>query len=52
MPRLVGKQSNSGLYVGLFLVIVIAVAVVMEYFGFIDLIDGFGNATNILNSSY
>jgi hypothetical protein len=52
MPRLVGKQSNSSLYIVLSLIFVIAVAVGMEYFGVIDLVDGFGNTANLLDSTY
>jgi hypothetical protein len=41
MPRLVGKQSNSSWYAGLFLFFAIA-AGSLEYFGFINMIPGFG----------
>ncbi len=37
MLRLVGKQSNSSWYAGLFLVFAIAAAGSREYFGFINL---------------
>jgi hypothetical protein len=52
MPRLVGKQSNSGLYAFLFFLGFTAVIVAMEYFGVINLVDGFGSATNLFNSTY
>jgi hypothetical protein len=44
MPRLVGKQSNRGLYVGLvgFAAIAVAVTVAMEYFGVVNAVPGFG----------
>jgi hypothetical protein len=42
MPRLVGKQSNSSWYAGLFLVVAIATAGYLEYFGFMNMIPGFG----------
>jgi hypothetical protein len=44
MPRLVGKQSNAGLYAGLISLtaIVVAGAVAMEYFGVINEVPGFG----------
>ena len=44
MPRLIGKQSNRGLYTGLILAfaIVAGAASSLEYFGFINVIPGFG----------
>ncbi|MEA5534645.1 hypothetical protein [Crocosphaera sp. XPORK-15E] len=42
MPRLVGKQSNSSWYAGLFLIFAIAAALSLEYFGVINMIPGFG----------
>jgi hypothetical protein len=42
MPRLIGKQSNNGWYAGLFVIFVIAAAVSIEHFGFINIIPGFG----------
>jgi len=44
MPRLVGKQSNRGLYVGLvcFAAIAVAGTVAMEYFGVVNTVPGFG----------
>ncbi len=52
MPRLVGKQSNSSLYVGFFLIFVTALIIGMEYFGVIDIVDDFGTETNLLDSRY
>jgi hypothetical protein len=50
MPRLVGKQSNSGLYVGLvcFAAIAVAGTVAMEYFGIINTVPGFGKNQNLM----
>jgi hypothetical protein len=42
VPRLIGKQSNSGWYVGSILILAIAIAGVFEYTGFINVIPGFG----------
>ena len=42
MPRLVGKQSNRGLYVGLVLLAAVAGFVGLEYTGVINVIPGFG----------
>lgn len=42
MPRLVGKQSNSGLSAGLFLLISIGILGTLEYVGAIDFIRNFG----------
>jgi hypothetical protein len=47
MPRLIGKQSNSGWYAGLFLILAIAAAASLEYFGFINMIPGFGQEQKI-----
>lgn len=41
MPRLVSKAPNNNLYIGLFLIFAIA-AVLVEYFGIINLIPNFG----------
>ena len=41
MPRLVGKAPNNNLYIGLILIFAIA-AVLVEYFGIINLIPNFG----------
>jgi hypothetical protein len=50
MPRLVGKQSNSGLYVGLvcFAAIAVAGTVAMEYFGVINTVPGFGRNQKLI----
>ena len=42
MPRLVGKQSNRGLYAGLVLLVALAGFVGLEYAGVINVIPGFG----------
>jgi hypothetical protein len=49
MSRLVGKKKNSVVYLGLGLIITGAVA--LEYFGVIDLIDGFGQKPQVNNTS-
>jgi hypothetical protein len=53
MPRLVGKQSNSGWYVGLFCVVAIAAAgtVALEYCGIINEIPGFGKNQKLIGQS-
>ncbi len=42
MPRLVGKQSNTGLYASLILLAAVAGFVGLEYIGAINVIPGFG----------
>jgi hypothetical protein len=42
MPRLVGKQSNTPLYVGIALLLALAGVGGLEYFGAINVIPGFG----------
>ncbi|MGB3493515.1 MAG: hypothetical protein WBA57_12350 [Elainellaceae cyanobacterium] len=42
MPRLIGKQSNSGWYVGSAFILAIAIVVACEYTGLINIIPGFG----------
>lgn len=42
MPRLIGKQSNGSWSIGLLLFLAIATAGSLEYFGFIQVIPGFG----------
>ncbi|NJP08863.1 MAG: hypothetical protein HC866_04765 [Leptolyngbyaceae cyanobacterium RU_5_1] len=44
MPRLIGKQSNSGQYVGALLIVAIATAGCVEYFGVIDFVPNFGKS--------
>lgn len=46
MPRLEGKRSNFGLYVISFLVLVVGAAVLVEYFGIINLVPNFGRERN------
>jgi hypothetical protein len=54
MPRLVGKQSNSGLYVGLACCAAIAVAgtIAMEYFGVINNVPGFGKNQKLIGQAH
>jgi hypothetical protein len=42
MPRLEGERSNTGLYIGLLLVLLLVVFVLLEYVGVINVITGFG----------
>jgi len=50
MPRLVGKQSHNSWYAGLFLVVAIAATVgSLEYFGFTNIIPGFGQDNGLNN---
>lgn len=42
MPRLVGKRSNSDSAIALTFLIAIALASLMEYFGYINVVPGFG----------
>ncbi len=42
MPRLVGKKTNSSLYVGLILLIAALGAVALEYFGVVNYVPNFG----------
>ena len=51
MPRLVGKQSNEGLYAGLVLIAAVLVAGSCEYFGVINVVPGFGSDSNTLTNS-
>jgi hypothetical protein len=50
MPRLVGKRSNTDLYVGLIsaVVVVSSAAIAMEYFGIINEVPNFGKEENLL----
>lgn len=43
MPRLEGQRSNTGLYIIVVLVVLIVAFLLLEYFGAIDLISGFGS---------
>jgi hypothetical protein len=49
MPRLVGKTSYSGLYSTLAIVaIALGAATALEYFGFIDVVPGFGTGSRVV----
>jgi hypothetical protein len=50
MPRLVGKQSNDGLFISLIVLIAIAVATGLEYTGAINVAPGFGKDNSTLDS--
>lgn len=43
MPRLIGKQSNNSWSIPLVLVLAVAAAGTLEYFGVINVIPGFGS---------
>ena len=43
MPRLIGKQSNSAVPLGVLILASIAVITGLEYIGAIDVVNGFGN---------
>lgn len=45
MPRLVGKKNNSALYTGVAMLIATIGDVALEYFGVVDLVPNFGEAT-------
>jgi hypothetical protein len=42
MPRLLGKSSNTLIYLGITLLAILAGAVALEYSGVINMIPGFG----------
>ena len=42
MPRLEGRRSNSGLYIVLMIVLLLAILLVLEFTGVINLIPTFG----------
>ncbi len=42
MPRLEGRRSNSGLYIVLMIVLLLAILLVLEFTGVINLIPNFG----------
>jgi hypothetical protein len=46
MPRLLGKPSKAPVYLGVTLLVAIAGATALEYYGTIDLIPGFGQYQN------
>jgi hypothetical protein len=50
MPRLVGKRSNTDLYVGLISAVlaVSSAAIAMEYFGIINEVPNFGKEESLL----
>ncbi len=43
MPRLEGKRSNSGLYIVLLVVVLLAILLLLEFNGTMDLIPNFGS---------
>lgn len=52
MPRLVGKQSNSGFITGVVLVAAIAAAAGgVEYFGYTNLVPGWGGDQRTMSQS-
>lgn len=51
MPRLIGKQSNSSWYAGLFLIFAIATVGSLEYLGIINIVPGFGRDSRLINQS-
>ncbi|WP_392480537.1 hypothetical protein [Nostoc sp. C110] len=42
MPRLVGQRSNTGANITVFIILVAIFGVLLEYFGMIDIVPGFG----------
>ncbi|HEY9828587.1 MAG TPA: hypothetical protein V6D19_24390 [Stenomitos sp.] len=54
MPRLIGKQSNSGLYGSVLLTVIVAVAaaVGLEYLGYINVVTGFGREARPFSQGY
>ncbi|MHC5611731.1 MAG: hypothetical protein ACYTXA_12115 [Nostoc sp.] len=42
MPRLIGQRSNIGANIAVFVIIVATFGVLLEYFGVIHLVPGFG----------
>jgi hypothetical protein len=49
VPRLVGKQSNEGLYAWVVIIAAVLVAGSCEYFGVINVVPKFGSETNTLS---
>jgi len=49
MPRLVGKQSNTGSYVALIALVAIAGFIGLEYAGVINVVPGFGKESTSVN---
>ena len=44
MPRLEGKRSNTGLYIGLLIVVLLLAVLALELTGVLNLIPNFGSA--------
>jgi hypothetical protein len=44
MPRLIGKRTNPAPAIALLLIAIVATGVSMEYFGYINTVQGFGQA--------
>ncbi len=42
MPRLIGKRSNNGANITVLIILVAIFGVLLEYFGMIDIVPGFG----------
>ncbi|MBD2525191.1 hypothetical protein [Nostoc sp. FACHB-133] len=42
MPRLVGQRSNTGANITVFIILIAIFGVLLEYFGMIDIVPGFG----------
>ncbi len=44
MPRLEGKRSNIGLYIGLLIIVLLLALLALEFTGVLNLIPNFGSA--------
>lgn len=44
MPRLIGKRSNANPVIALVFLFAIAAGVSLEYFGYMNLVPGFGRS--------
>ncbi|NEU82345.1 hypothetical protein [Nostoc sp. UIC 10630] len=42
MPRLVGQRSNTGANITILIILIAIFGVLLEYFGMIDIVPGFG----------
>ncbi|QLE50182.1 hypothetical protein FD724_20215 [Nostoc sp. C057] len=42
MPRLVGQRSNTGANITVLIILIAIFGVLLEYFGMIDIVPGFG----------
>jgi hypothetical protein len=42
MPRLVGHRSNTGANITIFIILIAMFGVLLEYFGMVDIVPGFG----------